>query len=48
MAETNDISVDALEEIVRTGGDELVTGFVRFKKVHKCNGYKDAGHKAAV
>lgn len=48
MAETNDISVDALEEIVRTGGDELVTGFVRFKKVHKCKGYKDAGHKAAI
>lgn len=48
MAETNDISVDALEEIVRTGGDELVTGFVRFNKVHKCKGYKDAGHKAAI
>lgn len=48
MAETNDISVDALEEIVRTGGDELVTGFVRFKKIHKCKGYKDAGHKAAI
>ena len=42
-----DISLRTLESLVKTIGDECVTGFVRFKKIRKCNGYKDAGCLAA-
>lgn len=45
---TGDISVDTLEELVKTHGDGIVTGYVRFKKIKRCKGYKDAGNKAAV
>lgn len=45
---TRDISVDTLEEIVKTHGDGVVVGYVRFKKVKECMGYKDARNKAAV
>lgn len=45
---TGDISVNTLEELVKTHGDGIVTGYVRFKKIKKCKGYKDAGNKAAV
>lgn len=45
---TGDISVDTLEELVKTHGDGIVTGYVRFKKIKSCKGYKDAGNKAAV
>lgn len=45
---TSDISVDTLEELVKTNGDGIVTGYVRFKKIKACKGYKDARDKAAV
>lgn len=41
-----DISVDTLEELVRTNGDGIVIGYVRFKNIKKCTGYKDAKDKA--
>ncbi len=44
----NDISVDTLKELVKTHGDGIVTGYVRFKKVKDCKGYKDAEDKASL
>ena len=48
MAKKNDISADTLKELVKTHGDGLVTGYVRYKKVKACNGFKDAEDKASI
>lgn len=44
---TNDISLKTLEEVVKTNGDEVVCGIVRFKKVKECAGYKKAKEMAS-
>lgn len=45
---SGDISVNTLEELVKTHGNQIVTGYVRFKKIRSCNGFDDARDKAAV
>lgn len=45
---TNDISSDTLKELVRTHGDGIVTGTVRYRKVKPCNGYKEAEKEASL
>lgn len=45
---SSDISVNTLEELVKTHGDKIVTGFVRFKKVKKCKGYDSARDAALI
>lgn len=39
---TSEISKKSLESIIKTSGDRVVTGYVRFKKVHPMEGYKKA------
>ena len=46
--ENRDISADTLRKLVKNKGDECVSGFVRFKKVKSCKGFKDAEDKASV
>lgn len=49
MAKKNyDISADTLKELVKTHGDGIVTGYVRYKKVKTCKGFKEAEDKASL
>ena len=43
-----DISADSLEKLVKACGDDCVRGYVRFKKVKPCKGYKAAENRAAL
>ncbi len=45
---SNDISKNALDKLTKVRGDNIVTGFVRFKRVHGCKNYKDAQNRAAL
>ena len=37
-----------MEKLVKASGDECVAGYVRFKKIKACAGYKKACNKAAM
>lgn len=43
---TSEISKKSLESIVRTSGDRIVTGYVRFKKIKSVGGYQKACERA--
>ncbi len=43
---TKDISIDMLKKLIKVSGDKIVTGYVRFKKIKPCKGYKEAKKKA--
>lgn len=43
---SSDVSVKTLEQVVKTQGDSIVTGYVRFNRVKKCNGYNESRKKA--
>lgn len=36
-----------LEKVVKASGDECVTGYVRFRRIKKCEGYGKAKKRAA-
>lgn len=40
--QNRDISSDSLKKLVKSSGDECVAGYVRFKKIKPCAGYKKA------
>ena len=42
-----DISLDKLETLVKASGDSCVAGYVRYKKIKPCGGFKEAKQKAA-
>lgn len=41
-----DISAETLKKVVKASGDECVTGYVRFRKIKPCKGYKAAEKRA--
>lgn len=43
---TSDISRDSLEKIIKVSGEEIVTGYIRFRKVRAVKGYKAAQDRA--
>lgn len=45
---TSEISKKSLESIVKTSGDGIVTGYVRFKKIKPIEGYQKACERARI